>query len=71
MEIEGDDLIIPHQNHYQIDSFIDGSFMTLFSMHHGTNPDLLSVLLVVATQARGSVIFHQKMFESRLSSSTN
>lgn len=67
MDIEGDDLIIPSQPHYQIDSFIDGSFMTLSDAPWpGLTPDLLSVLLVVATQARGSVLFHQKMFESRL-----
>ncbi len=67
IEVEGDNLIIPHQNHYQIDSFIDGSFMTLSDAPWpGLTPDLLSVLLVVATQARGSVLFHQKMFESRL-----
>ncbi len=67
IEIEGDDLIIPCQPHYQIDSFIDGSFMTLSDAPWpGLTPDLLSVLLVVATQARGSVLFHQKMFESRL-----
>lgn len=64
---EGDDLIIPHQTHYQIDSFIDGTIMTLADAPWpGLTPDLLSVLIVVATQARGSVLFHQKMFESRL-----
>lgn len=64
---EDDDLIIPHQDHYQIESFIDGSIMTLSDAPWpGLTPDLLSVLLVVATQARGSVLFHQKMFESRL-----
>jgi UDP-N-acetylglucosamine 1-carboxyvinyltransferase len=62
-----DDIIIPHQEHYEIDSFIDGSIMTLAdSPWPGLSPDLLSVLIVVATQARGSVLFHQKMFESRL-----
>ena len=67
IDIEGDDLIIPYQPHYEIDSFIDGSFMTLSDAPWpGLTPDLLSVLLVVATQARGSVLFHQKMFESRL-----
>lgn len=67
IEIEGDDLIIPHMDHYEIDSFIDGSIMTLADAPWpGLTPDLLSVLLVVATQARGSVLFHQKMFESRL-----
>ena len=64
---DGDDLIIPGQKHYQIDSFMDGSFMTLSDAPWpGLTPDLISVLLVVATQARGSVLFHQKMFESRL-----
>ena len=64
---EGDDLVIPHQSHYVIDSFIDGTIMTLSDAPWpGFTPDLLSVLLVVATQARGSVLFHQKMFESRL-----
>ena len=67
MKVEGDDLIIPRQTHYIIDSFIDGSIMTLADAPWpGLTPDLLSVLLVVATQARGSVLFHQKMFESRL-----
>lgn len=67
INIEGDDLIIPHMDHYEIDSFIDGSIMTLADAPWpGLTPDLLSVLLVVATQARGSVLFHQKMFESRL-----
>lgn len=65
--IEGDDLYIPHMPHYQVDSFIDGSIMTLADAPWpGLTPDLLSVLLVVATQARGSVLVHQKMFESRL-----
>lgn len=64
---EGDDIIIPHHDHYEIDSFIDGSIMTLADAPWpGLTPDLLSVLIVVATQARGSVLFHQKMFESRL-----
>ncbi len=67
IELQGDDLYIPRQEHYQIDSFIDGSFMTLSDAPWpGLTPDLLSVLIVVATQARGSVLFHQKMFESRL-----
>lgn len=65
--IEDDDIVIPHQGHYQIESFIDGSIMTLADAPWpGVTPDLISVLLVVATQARGSVLFHQKMFESRL-----
>ena len=67
IEVDGDDIFIPHHEHYQIDSFIDGSIMTLADAPWpGLTPDLLSVLLVVATQARGSVLFHQKMFESRL-----
>lgn len=67
IERRGDDLFIPEQRHYCIESFIDGSFMTLADAPWpGLTPDLLSVLIVVATQARGSVLFHQKMFESRL-----
>lgn len=63
----GDDIFIPEQKHYEIESFIDGSFMTLADAPWpGLTPDLLSVLLVVATQAKGSVLIHQKMFESRL-----
>ena len=72
IKVEGDDLVIPRQPHYMIDSFIDGSIMTLADAPWpGLTPDLLSVLLVVATQARGSVLFHQKMFESRLFSWIN
>lgn len=67
IEREGDDLYIPRHDHYEIDSFIDGSFMTLSDAPWpGLTPDLLSVLLVVSTQAKGSVLIHQKMFESRL-----
>lgn len=67
INVEGDDLVIPRQAHYEIDSFIDGTIMTLADAPWpGLTPDLLSVLIVVATQARGSVLFHQKMFESRL-----
>jgi len=67
IEIDGDDVIVPKQKHYEIDSFIDGTFMTISDAPWpGLTPDLISVLLVVATQARGSVLFHQKMFESRL-----
>lgn len=67
IEEDGDDLYIPHQSHYVVDSFIDGSIMTLADAPWpGLTPDLLSVLIVVATQARGSVLVHQKMFESRL-----
>ena len=64
---DGDDLLIPRQDHYVIDSFIDGTIMTISDAPWpGLTPDLISVLLVVATQAQGSVLFHQKMFESRL-----
>ena len=67
IEVEGDDLWIPRQDHYEIQSFMDGTIMTLADAPWpGLTPDLLSVLIVVATQARGSVLFHQKMFESRL-----
>lgn len=67
MEQKGQDIYIPRQEHYEIESFIDGSFMNLADAPWpGLTPDLLSVLLVVATQAKGSVLFHQKMFESRL-----
>ena len=67
IKVEGDDLVIPKQRHYEIQSFIDGTIMTLADAPWpGLTPDLLSVLIVVATQARGSVLFHQKMFESRL-----
>ena len=66
-ELRGDDLFVPRHEHYEIESFIDGSFMTLADAPWpGLTPDLLSVLIVVATQAKGSVLFHQKMFESRL-----
>ena len=64
---EGDDLYIPQMRHYEIQSFIDGTIMTLADAPWpGLTPDLLSVLITVATQARGSVLVHQKMFESRL-----
>ena len=67
LKVEGDDLIVPRQKHYVVDSFIDGTIMTLADAPWpGLTPDLLSVLIVVATQARGTVLFHQKMFESRL-----
>jgi len=67
VEVEGDDLFVPRQTHYVVDSFIDGTIMTLADAPWpGLTPDLLSVLIVVATQAQGSVLFHQKMFESRL-----
>jgi UDP-N-acetylglucosamine 1-carboxyvinyltransferase len=67
IEQRGDDLYIPEQEHYEIESFIDGSIMTIADAPWpGLTPDLLSVMLVVATQAKGSVLIHQKMFESRL-----
>ncbi|MBR6319593.1 MAG: UDP-N-acetylglucosamine 1-carboxyvinyltransferase [Prevotella sp.] len=67
VEEDGDDLVIPRMLHYQIQSFIDGTTMTLADAPWpGLTPDLISVLITVATQARGSVLFHQKMFESRL-----
>ena len=67
IEEEGGDLFVPRQDHYEIESFIDGSFMTIADAPWpGLTPDLLSVLLVVSTQAKGSVLIHQKMFESRL-----
>ena len=67
MERQGDDIFIPSQASYQIDSFIDGSILTISDAPWpGFTPDLLSVILVVASQAKGSVLIHQKMFESRL-----
>lgn len=67
IEERGNDLYIPAQDHYEIDSFMDGSILTISDAPWpGLTPDLLSVLLVTATQARGSVLIHQKMFESRL-----
>jgi UDP-N-acetylglucosamine 1-carboxyvinyltransferase len=67
VERRDDDLHIPQQDHYEIESFIDGSIMVIAdSIWPGLTPDLLSVFLVVATQAKGSVLIHQKMFESRL-----
>ena len=67
IKTEGDDIIVPRQNHYAIETFIDGTIMTISDAPWpGLTPDLISVLLVVATQAQGSVLFHQKMFESRL-----
>ena len=66
-EQRGDDIFIPRQEHYEIESFMDGSIMTIADAPWpGLTPDLLSVFLVVATQAKGSVLIHQKMFESRL-----
>ncbi len=67
IHLEGDDLYVPQQDHYQIQTFIDGSILTIYdSPWPGFTPDLLSIILVTATQARGSVLIHQKMFESRL-----
>lgn len=66
-ELNGDDILIPAQEEYEIESFIDGSIMTIADAPWpGLTPDLLSIFLVVATQAKGSVLIHQKMFESRL-----
>lgn len=67
LEQRGDDIYVPEQESYEIESFIDGSIMTLADAPWpGLTPDLLSVMLVVATQCKGSVLIHQKMFESRL-----
>jgi UDP-N-acetylglucosamine 1-carboxyvinyltransferase len=67
IERRGDDIFIPEQEHYEVESFIDGSIMSFADAPWpGLTPDLLSVFLVVATQAKGSVLIHQKMFESRL-----
>lgn len=67
LEQRGDDIFVPEQDSYEIESFIDGSIMTLADAPWpGLTPDLLSVMLVVATQCKGSVLIHQKMFESRL-----
>ena len=67
LEFQGDDIIIPRQNDYEIQTFIDGSIMTIYDAPWpGFTPDLMSIVLVVATQAKGSVLVHQKMFESRL-----
>jgi UDP-N-acetylglucosamine 1-carboxyvinyltransferase len=67
MEFKGDDIYIPSQDGYEIQSFLDGSILTIYDHPWpGFTPDLLSIVLVVATQARGSVLIHQKMFESRL-----
>jgi UDP-N-acetylglucosamine 1-carboxyvinyltransferase len=67
LEIQGDDIIVPYQRHYEIQTFIDGSVLTIAdAIWPGLTPDLLSVILVTATQAKGTVLIHQKMFESRL-----
>ena len=67
MEFRGDDIYVPAQEHYEIETFIDGSILTVADAPWpGFTPDLLSIVLVVATQAKGTVLIHQKMFESRL-----
>nr|MBP6568066.1 UDP-N-acetylglucosamine 1-carboxyvinyltransferase [Saprospiraceae bacterium] len=67
IDVQGDNLYIPAQDVYEIQSFIDGSIMTIYDAPWpGFTPDLLSIILVVATQAKGSILIHQKMFESRL-----
>lgn len=67
LEFRGDDIYIPSQEHYAIDTFIDGSILTIAdAIWPGFTPDLLSIILVTATQAKGTVLVHQKMFESRL-----
>lgn len=67
MEFRNDDIYIPAQDHYEIETFIDGSILTIYDAPWpGLTPDILSVLLVTASQAKGSVLIHQKMFESRL-----
>lgn len=66
-ELKGDDIYVPAQEHYEIESFIDGSMLTIADAPWpGLTPDLLSVILVMCTQAKGNVLIHQKMFESRL-----
>ena len=66
-ERRGDDIYVPAQDSYEIENFIDGSILTIYDAPWpGFTPDLLSIILVVATQAKGSVLIHQKMFESRL-----
>ena len=67
MKFENDDILIPSQENYEIESFIDGSIMTISdAIWPGFSPDLLSIALVAAIQAKGTVLIHQKMFESRL-----
>jgi UDP-N-acetylglucosamine 1-carboxyvinyltransferase len=67
LDIQGDDIHVPEQDIYEIQSFIDGGVMTMYDHPWpGLTPDLLSIILVVAIQARGSLLVHQKMFESRL-----
>ena len=67
IERRGDDIFVPRQEHYHVNSFIDGSILTIADAPWpGLTPDLLSIFVVVATQAQGAVLIHQKMFESRL-----
>jgi len=67
LEKRGDDIFVPAQEKYEIETFIDGSILTIYDAPWpGFTPDLLSIILVIATQAKGSVLIHQKMFESRL-----
>ena len=67
MELVGDDLVIPSQKQYEVEKFIDGSILTVADAPWpGFTPDLLSIMLVTSIQAKGSVLIHQKMFESRL-----
>lgn len=67
LQIKGDDIFIPEQDVYEVQTFLDGSVLTIYdNPWPGFTPDLLSIVLVVATQAKGSVLIHQKMFESRL-----
>lgn len=67
LEMQGDDIFIPAQDHYEVETFMDGSIMTISDAPWpGFTPDLISIILVVATQAKGTVLIHQKMFESRL-----
>jgi len=67
LNIKGDDIHIPQQKTYKVQNFIDGSILTIYdSPWPGFTPDLMSIMLVIATQAKGSVLIHQKMFESRL-----
>ena len=67
IEVKGEDIFVPEQDSYEIQTFIDGSIMTIYdSPWPGFTPDLMSIILVIATQAKGSILIHQKMFESRL-----
>ena len=67
MEFRNDDIYIPAQNHYKINTLIDGSILTIYDAPWpGFTPDLISIILVTAIQAKGTVLIHQKMFESRL-----